>query len=276
MSRAWRTQELYQPAVGYEAPIAAFTERFGAKLAKHDLPPQIVFHAVQLATERDCVYLPLVGRPQASISKRWVENFQKTLYQAGLTRAQADAVFDKEDVEYVVDTWLYRLTPRPGFEEMLQIYKDAGIEFYAASNAVPERIRAYFDKAKIPMADDRIADFTSVGVSKPEREPYRYLWDHYGAVDETVIFQGASRVCSRGVATHSQRLIRGTSLEQSRRASRRRTAPCTSTRRVKRYGESRMCRRMTCRRSRGLWSPSGPRGRTSRRALGTGRVHYGR
>jgi len=206
------------PADGYEAPIEALTERFGAKLEKYGLPPQLFFHAVQLASERDCVYLGLVGRPKKSITERWVENFAKTLYQAGLTREQADEVFDKEDVEYVLDVWLYSMKPRPGFEEMLQIYKDAGIEFYAASNAVPDRVKEYFKKAGIKIAEDRIADFTSVGVDKPAREPYQFLMDKYGDKDETVIFQGGLRASfALWSWADLQRHMLGTWRERSRR-----------------------------------------------------------
>lgn len=166
------------------------TEKFGDKLRSHGLHPQLFFHALQLAAERDLVYMDLAGQEPISLPERWLENFAKTLYQAGLSREVVDSIFNEDDAVYVTNAWVNRLRPRPGVAEMLEIFKEGGIDFYAASGASPARVRNYFDQAAIDLPDDRIVDFLSVGVHKPAAAPYKFIREKYGDKYDTIIFQG--------------------------------------------------------------------------------------
>lgn len=174
------------------------TERFGPQLQKHGLQPQLFFHAVQLATERDEVYMNLANQKRVTLPQRWMENFPKVLYQSGLTPAQVEEIFDEEGVKFVTDTWLHSMKPREGFAEALEVLKKGGVEFYAASGASPERVKNYFKKAGIEIADDHVVDFLSVGVSKPASAPYEFIFDKFGKGDakqDVIIFQGESPHC---------------------------------------------------------------------------------
>lgn len=134
----------------------------------------------------------LAERPPISLPERWKENLPRVLFQAGLSPEQIEKIYTEEDIEYVTDTWINRLRPRPGLAEMLQTLKEGGIDFYCASGASPERVKKYFDLAGIEMPESRIVNFLEVNVHKPAAAPYNFIREKFEKEkpDDIMIFTG--------------------------------------------------------------------------------------
>jgi 2-haloacid dehalogenase len=135
------------------------------------------------------------GGPKVPNKERWKMIFPRVLYQSGIPPEEIDAFASDEDIEYMVDQYLYALKPRPGLAEMLQTLKEGGIEFWCCSGASVDRVKNYFDRAGIEMPRERIWDVTPVGVHKPNLAVYKALMAEWQEKKpgEVMIFGGEWR-----------------------------------------------------------------------------------
>ncbi|KAL7421488.1 hypothetical protein Q5752_004375 [Cryptotrichosporon argae] len=181
----------------YSAGEEAIQAKLGPLLAKHGLSARVIFQLWLATHERDGAYMFTTKRPhiQGKGMSGWSITLPRILFQAGIPPDEIDAYLKNEDVEYILDEYLYNLHPRPGLAEMLETLEAGGIEFWACSGASTERVQTYFERAGIPLSPERIWDVqkTDLGLHKPHLEVYEYLLKERRAKnpDEVLIF-GAS------------------------------------------------------------------------------------
>ncbi|KAF7362447.1 Haloacid dehalogenase, type II [Mycena venus] len=117
-------------------------------LASHaaTIPPKLFFSAWTSNAELDFQRLSIVEkfRSHSSLLKN---AFYKTMKDAEIPEASIPGA----DIDLLIEQYSHNLTPRPGLSEMIQILRDGGFTVWCCSDASPERLRSYFEKAGIDM-----------------------------------------------------------------------------------------------------------------------------
>ncbi|WRT66792.1 uncharacterized protein IL334_003755 [Kwoniella shivajii] len=176
---------------GYDALEDAVDTRLGAKLVKYGVSSKLFAQFWLVTLERDASFMQLTQRPKMPYEERWAEVLPRCLYQAGVTPEDIDTLWSPDDVQYIVHEYLWKLRPRPGFAEMLEILEKGGIQFWCCSSASVDRVKAYFKLAGIDFPVERIWDATPVGASKPQPAVYERVMKDFGEEGRPLIF-GAS------------------------------------------------------------------------------------
>lgn len=169
--------------------------RFGPKLAQYNLTAKVFFHFWLVTSERDSVYMLMTHRPSDTMLDRFSSILPRVLYQAGVPPSAIPGFYTQEDVENIIDAYLHHMRARPGLRDMLQTLKDGGVDFYACSDATPERVKGYFRQAGLLeefLPDERIVSVASeLGKDKPEEEVYQEVMKRYKKDgDDVMIFGG--------------------------------------------------------------------------------------
>ncbi|KAJ6593223.1 HAD-like domain-containing protein [Mycena capillaripes] len=168
---------------GYDSVEDSLRDLFAAQAASSvaAVPPGLFFSAWTSNAEKDFQYLSVLQkfRSHSTLLKK---AFYRTLEDAGVS---ASSVGDA-DVDLLISQYSNNLTPRPGLSEMVQILRDAGFTVWCCSDASPERVRGYFEKAGIDMPMENLLSCNMCGAAKPDPKVYKMAKKELGNADVTV------------------------------------------------------------------------------------------
>ncbi|KAJ7750101.1 haloacid dehalogenase [Mycena maculata] len=133
-------------------------------------PPKLFFSAWTVNAEVDFQYLSVVEqfRSHSTLLKK---AFYKTLSDAGMPLH----CLSESDVDLLISQYSESLTPRPGLSEMMQTLRAGGFTVWCCSDASPERVQAYFEKAGINMPAKNLLSCNMCAAAKPDPKVYKMV-----------------------------------------------------------------------------------------------------
>jgi HAD superfamily hydrolase (TIGR01493 family) len=108
--------------------------------------------------------------------------FYKTMKDAEIPTSS----IPEADVDLLISQYSESLTPRPGLSEMIQTLRDGGFTVWCCSDASPERVKGYFDKAGIDMPMENLLSCNMCEAAKPDPRVYKMVKKALGRADVTV------------------------------------------------------------------------------------------
>ncbi|WVR06649.1 haloacid dehalogenase, type II [Kwoniella sp. DSM 27419] len=120
------------------------------------------FHSAQ----RDFTYLSVISAPPPPIAKILKSTLPYTL--AAALRINPPSTDDLEPITSLLSS----LTPTPGLEQALPLFKAAGATNIILTNGAEETTRGYCQQAGVLDDVDRIMSCDDIGYAKPHKEVY--------------------------------------------------------------------------------------------------------
>ncbi|KAJ7496620.1 haloacid dehalogenase [Mycena latifolia] len=166
---------------GYDSVCDHLQQMFQRTESGTAIPPKLFFAAWTSNAELDFQYLSIVDRYR-SHSTLLKTAFYKTLSAAGLPKSS----LTEEDVDQLIAQYSESLTPRPGLAEMMQTLRSAGFTVWCCSDASPERVKGYFEKAGIDMPVENLLSCNMCAAAKPDPRVYKMVREKLSSADVTV------------------------------------------------------------------------------------------
>ncbi|KAJ7798638.1 putative 2-haloalkanoic acid dehalogenase [Mycena olivaceomarginata] len=157
---------------GYDSVADRLSDVLESQPALKDaaIQPGLFFSAWTSNAEVDFQRLSVV-KEFRSHSELLKTAFYKTLQDAGVSESSVP----EADVDMLISEYSHNLTPRPGLAEMIQTLRDGGFTVWCCSDASPERVRGYFEKAGIDLPTENLLSCDMCAAAKPDPKVYRMV-----------------------------------------------------------------------------------------------------
>jgi len=168
---------------GYDSVADSLRDVFESQAALKGttIPPALFFSAWTSNAEVDFQQLSVVEkfRSHSSLLKN---AFYKTLKDAEIPESSVP----EAEIDLLVSEYSQNLTPRSGLSEMIHTLRDGGFTVWCCSDASPERVRGYFEKAGIDMPMENVLSCDACEAAKPDPKVYQMVKKELSHADVTV------------------------------------------------------------------------------------------
>ncbi|KAJ7770513.1 haloacid dehalogenase [Mycena metata] len=152
---------------GYDSVVDNLQRILGPQTA---VLPDIFFSAWMSNADVDFQYLSVLQKYR-SHSTLLKKAFYKTMGEAGFA---IDPV-DEADVDMLISQYSENLPPRAGLSDMMQTLRAGGFTIFCCSDASPDQVKTYFDKAGVDMPIKNIFSCDMCEAAKPDAKVYKMV-----------------------------------------------------------------------------------------------------